>query len=121
MSSPSILIVDDDPFQLGLYRVVLRGLPCTVSAVESGAEALEVLQSKTPAVVILDLAMPGLSGLEVLRLIRADDRLNKVKIVVATAVPNLLDKQHATLTDMVLVKPVTLKDLKHVINEMIGG
>ncbi|MDB5328167.1 MAG: response regulator receiver [Phycisphaerales bacterium] len=67
-----VLLVDDDMETCRLMLRILNASKFTADCVHSGIEALSWLGEKRPAVVFLDVSMPGLSGLEVLRLIRAD-------------------------------------------------
>lgn len=69
MSLPEVLIVDDDQLIRTMVRDALTDVPCRVSEVASGDAALTHIAEHQPAVVLLDLVMPGKSGLEVLRLL----------------------------------------------------
>ena len=119
MAHPAVLIVDDDPLQLALCRIALRSLPCMIATVESGEEALHILRQSPPELVILDLLMPRISGLEILRAIRADSKLTTMKVVVFTAVPNLLGQLDAALCNMVLVKPFNIQQLTQVVENFL--
>src|SRR5436189_4215125 len=87
MPLPSILLVEDDPRQLELLSLVLRHLPNPIYKAHGGAEALAMLEDETPAVIILDVAMPGISGLDVLHAVRTNPRLSETKVLIVTAVP----------------------------------
>lgn len=82
--STSILIVDDDPEVRAAHkRLVEQGLPgYPVQIAENGETALALMESETPALVLLDLVMPGLGGADVLDQMRANPRLRAVPIVV---------------------------------------
>ncbi|MDI9549619.1 MAG: response regulator transcription factor [Chloroflexota bacterium] len=80
-----ILAVDDEPEALGTIRRVLRRAEHTVLTVDSGAEALRVLKEEQPDLVILDVLMPEMSGLEVCRRVRADPFHAKLPILFLTA------------------------------------
>lgn len=83
-----ILIVDDDPNDTEMTRIVISwaGFEIMIEAVTHGEEALNLLQKENdlPSLIFLDLKMPGLSGLETLRLIRADERLKNITVVMLT-------------------------------------
>lgn len=70
-----ILVVDDDPTVRDLLEVIIRDADrsLTVATASDGTEALAVIRRDRPDVVLLDIRMPGLSGLEVLRELRARD------------------------------------------------
>lgn len=77
-----ILIVDDDPILLKVYQSKLTSEGFTVEAVSDGAAALMVIASKPPDLVLLDLMLPGLSGIDVIRTVRARERGRRLPIVV---------------------------------------
>jgi DNA-binding response OmpR family regulator len=76
VSQPTVLVVDDDMPILLLMRSVLREFGFSVATASSGEEALSVVRSEKPALVLVDMNMPGMSGLDVIRALRAEfDRL----------------------------------------------
>ena len=83
-----ILIVDDDPNDTELTKKVLSRSGChvKVETVSLGEAALELLRKEDdlPSVIFLDLKMPGLSGIETLRMIRADERLRNIAVIILT-------------------------------------
>ena len=91
---PKILLVEDnqDDKELALLAIVFSGVSCDVEIAHDGAEALEMLLGKgvsrtvdPPRLVILDLKMPKVSGLEVLQAMRKDSRTKYVPVVVLTS------------------------------------
>jgi CheY-like chemotaxis protein len=79
-----ILVVDDEPDAVELLRDFLTGKGYEVSAAASGQEALQKLKQERPHLVLLDIRMPKMNGLEVLRQIRQIDR--EVGVIIVTAV-----------------------------------
>ena len=72
----------------------------------NGFKAGILLNNFQPAVMTLDLKMPGLNGLEVIRIVKNDDRLKDMKIIVVSAMPReMLDEARAAGADDVLEKP----------------
>jgi two-component system KDP operon response regulator KdpE len=82
MSETRILVVDDEPAIRRTLRVNLAARGYDVIAVETGEEGLEAVETRLPSLVILDLMLPGMSGLEVCRAIRA---MSPVPILVLSA------------------------------------
>jgi len=85
MSKASILVVDDEDdirelVQLNLDREGYRVLTC-----ETGEQALAVARSKTPDLIVLDLMLPGIDGLEVCKRLKADPGLGQIPVVMLTA------------------------------------
>jgi two-component system alkaline phosphatase synthesis response regulator PhoP len=117
----SILLVDDEADLLTLFEMALVRLPCAIYRAESGRRALEILSELVPALIVLDLAMPEVSGIDVLEAIRSDPAYDQTKIVVLTAVPLMLERHHVNMVDMVLTKPVTPRSLESIIRNLLNG
>jgi signal transduction histidine kinase/DNA-binding LacI/PurR family transcriptional regulator/AraC-like DNA-binding protein/ActR/RegA family two-component response regulator len=85
-SGGPILIVDDDPDERSSEEALVgRALPgFPVRAVEDGAAALKAMEEEVPGLVLLDLAMPHIDGIEVLEKMRSDPRLLHVPVIVLT-------------------------------------
>jgi CheY-like chemotaxis protein len=83
--TPHILLVDDQPQNLRLLEAVLGPYGYTTSAATSGAEALRAIESVAPDLVLLDVVMPGMTGYDLCRRMRADDATRFVPIVLMTA------------------------------------
>lgn len=82
----------------------------TVTLIQDGTTAVQQLRDFRPDVVSLDLHLPRVSGIEILKTIRADDDLAAMKVIVVSADP-IASQSVANLADLVLVKPVSLDDL----------
>ena len=82
-----ILLVEDNPDDETLTRRALakNNIQNEVRVARDGAEALELLQAVTPELVLLDLKLPKVDGLEVLRRIRADERTRLLPVVILTS------------------------------------
>jgi len=84
----TVMVVDDDTDDIEITRRALEknGHGVTFTAAPSGEAALALLRSSAvlPSLILLDLKMPGMSGIDVLRLIRSDERLKRVPVVVVT-------------------------------------
>lgn len=81
----SILVVDDDPFMRDLARVHLERAGYVVALADGGAEGVAKAHSLRPAVVVMDFSMPGLSGTDTLKQIRADPNISKTPVLILTA------------------------------------
>ena len=84
-----MLIVDDSPTDIELTTIALEatGREISVCSTTDGESALAMLKNghELPALILLDLKIPGMSGIEVLREIRADDRFREIPVVVVTS------------------------------------
>ena len=111
---PSILVVDDNRDNVDIIRQYLeiRGYPITVA--HSGDEALALFETVRPAVVLLDVMMPGRDGWEVCRLMKQHRELGRnVRIIMVTALDEWDDKRQALQTgaDDYVEKPFDLSRL----------
>ncbi len=83
--SPRILAVDDQPVNLRVLGALLRRWGCTVHAAASGAEALAVVRSFEPDLILLDIMMPGESGFEVCARLQSDPATSHIPIIFLSA------------------------------------
>jgi CheY-like chemotaxis protein len=115
----SILIADDLEAMRRLLRRVLERRHTVVEAVD-GAEALETLRAVHPDVAVLDVIMPGLSGLEVCRLVRADPELRHTGVVLISANAPAAEA-HEVGADAFLVKPFLPSALLAAVDDALRG
>ena len=88
----SVLAVDDTATNLAMLRAILRD-ECQLATADSGEEALKrMAEGAPPALVLLDIGMPGLDGLEVCRRMKQDPRLHKVPVIFITAYGDIADE-----------------------------
>jgi DNA-binding response OmpR family regulator len=80
-----ILVVDDDTRLTEMLQLVFESRGFGVTIANNGEQALESLGRELPEAILLDLMMPGMSGLEVCRLVRANPRTSNIPIVILTA------------------------------------
>ncbi len=110
---PLILIVDDNKTNIDLIRMQLQGNPYQFQSSSNGYDALEKVRTIKPDLVLLDLMMPGMSGYEVCRTIKADKDLRFIPVIVITALSELDDKLKAIDmgADDFLIKPFNKLEL----------
>jgi DNA-binding response OmpR family regulator len=89
-----ILVVDDQQDILELAATVLSGAGYAVSTADSGIGALDRVAEEPFDLLLLDINMPGMDGWETLRLIRADDRLDSLPVVMFSIKGEVRDKVH---------------------------
>src|SRR5436309_7595017 len=117
MQTKSILICDDEAPMRELLRVVLDGDHRFAEAGD-GRQALELAREVRPNVVILDMMLPGLGGLETLRQLRADPQLADTPVVVITAWPHMEDEALDAGADHFLMKPFEPEALRSLVEEL---
>jgi len=118
-----ILIVDDDTGLTQLLQLVFESRGFWVTTAYDGEQALKALQVELPEVIVLDLMMPGIGGLEVCRQIRQDPRTAHIPIIVLSAMPNESAHQQAldAGANEHLIKPIRPSDLIRRIREVVGS
>ena len=109
-SRPSVLVCDDEPNLRELIRVSLGERYAFVEAAD-GEQALALARSLQPHLVILDLMMPRLNGLDVLAELKADPELAGTPVLVVTAQPASEEEARTNGADGVIVKPVGPEEL----------
>lgn len=85
MAKPTILVVDDEEDIRELVALNLEREGYKVVSVETGEEALGLAWAQTPAVIILDLMLPGIDGLDVCKKLKADPKTRPIPVVMLTA------------------------------------
>ena len=79
-----LLLVDDSPTVLLMERLLLQDEPYELLTASNGEEALELARTEAPALILLDVLMPQMDGLEVCRRLRADASTREVSILLVT-------------------------------------
>ena len=105
------LIVEDDPDLVQIFAQALELSGFQTETVSDGEEAITLLRTRTPKLVLLDLHLPGVSGQQVLQAIRADGRLDSTRVILATADYRTAEDLRED-ADLVLLKPISFKQLR---------
>ena len=114
MRTPRILVVDDDPLLLRAYSRVLQSSRYEVLQAEGGEEAIRLCQQERPDLVLLDLVMPGLDGLETCRRIKSDPALAGIFVILLSGHKTSTESQIEGLeagADGYLNKPIEQRAL----------
>lgn len=115
--TPTVLIVDDNRVNRLAAMKVCGGIGVLTREAANGEDALELLHRYRFSAVLLDLRMPGMTGEEVCRRIRADERLRELPVIAYTA--HVQRAEVALLLargfDTVLIKPVRFWDFERVL------
>jgi CheY-like chemotaxis protein len=85
MADEPILIVDDNPTNLKLARILLESEGYQVRAAQDAEEALLLMATFHPRVILMDLQLPGMDGLELTRRLKADPRTRDIQILAVTS------------------------------------
>lgn len=112
MSRPTAFIVEDDPQLSKIFSITLQS-EFEVETVTDGNEAMARLMQIAPTLILLDLHLPGASGREILASIRADARLEKTFVILATADERMAEEMQDQ-ADIVLLKPISPAQLRQI-------
>jgi DNA-binding response OmpR family regulator len=110
---PVAVVIEDDPDIAHLLRIHLAALGFGVRAFETGEDGLAAVRAELPAIVLLDLGLPGMGGWDVLDRLRDDDRTNAVPVVL-TSVADLTGAL-ARKASAVLQKPFLRADVRRAV------
>lgn len=117
MDKPFALIIEDDRDVAALFRHVLDLIGFRTEIVFHGQVAIERLSNSQPDIVLLDLNLPGVSGSQILELIRQDERLNHTRVIVVTAYAHVVGAL-SIQPDLVLLKPVSIDQLSSLVGRI---
>lgn len=116
-----ILVVDDTETMRSFYDVLLRGQGYEVDAAADGVEALDKLNAEMPDLVLLDLMMPNMDGIECCRRIKSNAETRDVKVVMVTSRSEYsrITEAFAAGCDDYVVKPVDRTELMLKVRELL--
>ncbi|MGH7854884.1 MAG: response regulator [Candidatus Binatia bacterium] len=122
MADESILIVDDQPIHIKLIEVVLTGEGYHLAVAANATEALEAVQKSTPDLILLDIHLPGMGGLELARLLKSTSVSRYIKIVAMSAYTSGEDEDRiiAAGCDGYITKPIDSRTFPQSIREYLN-
>ena|SRR5918992_1758174 len=121
MREKSVLIVDDNPINMKLVRVLLTGEGYDVRTAGDAMEALAVLKQWHPRLILMDIQLPGIDGLELTRQLKTDSTTEHIIIIGLTAYAMKGDEERilAAGCDGYIAKPIDTRTLPHLIATLI--
>jgi len=117
MDKPLALLIEDDRDVANLFRHVMDMAGYRSESIYDGIEAINRLSVLQPDLVLLDLQLPGISGVEILKKMRADERMKTIPVIVITAFAYYA-KNLPIAPDLFLLKPVDIHDLSSLIQRL---
>jgi CheY-like chemotaxis protein len=123
MAGERVLIVDDNATSLKLAAFVVRASGYDVSIVADAESALDVIRQQHPDVILMDIHLPGISGLELVRRLRADVASRDIIIIAVTAYAMKGDRERALEAgcDGYITKPIDTRTLPDAIADALKG
>jgi len=118
-----VLIVDDNPTNLKLVAYLVRSHGYDVDTAGDATAALVALEAHRPAVILMDLQLPGIDGLELTRRLKADPATRGIKVIAVTAYAMKGDEEKAIEAgcDDYVTKPVDTRGLPALIAKYVGA
>jgi len=119
--SMNVLVIDDFSTMRRITKSILKQLGFTnINEAEDGKSGLQILQTETIGIIIADLDMPKMNGLELLKTIRTDDRLNDIAFLMV-----MTEAQQENISECgienYIIKPFTAENLKQKIDKAFDG
>jgi DNA-binding response OmpR family regulator len=119
---PLVLVADDDPDILALVVLRLERAGYELALASDGEEALRLARERTPDLAVLDVMMPGLTGDEVTRRIRADEATSSMPVILLTARVQEADVARGldAGADEYMKKPFSAQDLRECVQTLLA-
>ena len=123
MAGERILVVEDNEKNMRLFRDVLGAKGYRVLEATAGVPAIEMASEQLPDLVLMDIQLPDIDGIEALRLLRADDRTATIPVIALTAQAMHGDRERflAVGFDDYVSKPVDIADLARTVERHRSG
>ena len=121
-TQPLILAVDDNEDNLQLISQLLVIMDCTFITAQNGKDAISLAQTYQPKLILLDMMLPDLSGIEVANYLKQNPQTMKISIVAVTAMARGEDKEKFAIAgcDDCVTKPYIIDDLEAMIRRFIS-
>lgn len=118
----TIVVIEDEQEAAEMFAEMMRVSGFRVLKATSSAPGMQLISSEIPDAVVLDIMMPDISGLEVLRFMRNDPRLAKIPVIVVSAksMPADIKTGLEAGAAVYLTKPVGYLDLKEAVEKVLG-
>lgn len=119
----TILVVDDDLANLALAEALLQAEGFQVRVAIDAASTFKVLETVTPALILMDIQLPEVDGWELTRQLKADPATSAIPVIAITAYGKAGDERKAKQAGFVefLAKPVSTRDLPRIVRRHLGS
>lgn len=118
----TILCIEDEREMIDLFKIILGRRGYRVSGALGGEEGLQRAEEIEPDLILLDLMMPGMDGWEVLQRMRANEKLQKIPVIIVTAKSQEIDRVlalHVAQVNDYVTKPFGPQDLIDSVNRVL--
>jgi DNA-binding response OmpR family regulator len=117
----SVLVVDDEPMTRNMLRMILSYAGHEIYEAEDGLDALQKIEQYSPDLVILDVMMPNMDGIDVCKALRKNEKTSNLPVVMLSARTNPADVEAglAAGANKYLTKPISRKQLLEEVQELL--
>ncbi len=122
MSAPVVLVVDDNPTNLKLIAYLLQAKGYDVHTASDAEAALDLVATAQPALILMDLQLPGMDGLELTRRLKSDPATKHIVVIAVTAYAMKGDEERARAAgcDGYVPKPIDTRALPQIVARHLG-
>jgi two-component system, cell cycle response regulator DivK len=119
----TVLIVEDNEKNMKLARDVLQAKGYKTLEAATGEDGVKLARERAPDLVLMDIQLPGINGIEAFRQIRADPKTAKIPVVAVTASVTPTDRSQITAAgfDAFVSKPINLKEFLETVKRLVGA
>ncbi len=123
MENPDIIVIDDDPMVGELSRDLLTDIGYKVMLVQDSLEAIPSIKTHMPRLIVTDIMMPGITGMDICKAVKSDPTLKHIKIIVVSGKSYEVEKQRAFQfgADFFLQKPYNVETFSHTVKDILDG
>jgi len=119
----TVLIIEDNEKNMKLARDILQAKGYKTVEAETGEEGVKLAKERKPDLVLMDIQLPGINGIEAFRQLRAEAATAKIPVVALTASVTPTDRSQITAAgfDAFISKPISLKEFVETVKRLIEG
>ena len=118
-----VLIIEDNEKNMKLARDILQAKGYKTVEAETGEEGVKLAKERKPDLVLMDIQLPGINGIEAFRQLRAEAATAKIPVVALTASVTPTDRSQITAAgfDAFISKPISLKEFVETVKRLVEG
>jgi len=118
-----VLIIEDNEKNMKLARDILQAKGYQTVEAETGEEGVKLAKERKPDLVLMDIQLPGINGIEAFKQIRADTKTKSIPVIALTASVTPTDRSQITAAgfDAFISKPISLKEFVETVKRLIEG
>ncbi len=116
-----ILVIENQPIELKLAGLVLEAAGFTVNGIDAAEQSFASIKADRPQLILLDMGLPGMDGLALVRLLKADPETCAIHVVAVTSYPEKFSRAKALEAgcDGYLLKPISTRTLPQELSDLV--